>query len=98
MVFTYAGDLWLTQRAGGTARRLTAHPGEETFAKFSPDGRWIAFTADYDGNTDVYVIPVEGGEPKRLTYHPLPEQVLDWTPDSKRVLFRSAATNFTGAI
>ncbi|HKS40783.1 MAG TPA: PDZ domain-containing protein [Blastocatellia bacterium] len=95
VVFTYAGDLWLTERAGGTARRLTAHPGEETFAKFSPDGRWIAFTADYDGNTDVYVIPVEGGEPKRLTYHPLPEQVLDWTPDSKRVLFRSAATNFT---
>jgi tricorn protease len=94
-VFTYAGDLWIGSRSGGQARRLTSHPGEESFPKFSPDGKWIAFTGDYDGNTDVYVIPVEGGEPRRLTYHPMPEQVLDWTPDSGRVLFRSAATNFT---
>ncbi|HKP85666.1 MAG TPA: PDZ domain-containing protein, partial [Blastocatellia bacterium] len=95
VVFTYAGDLWIAERAGGAARRLTAHPGEETFAKFSPDGKWIAFTGDYDGNTDIYVIPVEGGEPRRLTYHPAPDLTLDWTPDSKRVLFRSTSTNFT---
>jgi tricorn protease len=95
VVFTYAGDLWVAARSGGQARRLTSHPGEESFPKFSPDGKWIAFTGDYDGNTDVYVIPVEGGEPRRLTYHPAPELVLDWTPDSRRVLFRSYATNFT---
>jgi tricorn protease len=95
VVFTYAGDLWLASRSGGQSRRLTSHVGEESFAKFSPDGKWIAFTGDYDGNTDVFVIPVEGGEPRRLTYHPTPEQVLDWTPDSSRILFRSYATNFT---
>lgn len=95
VVFTYAGDLWIAERAGGQSRRLTAHLGEETFAKFSPDGKWIAFTGNYDGNTDVYVIPVEGGEPRRLTYHPASDQVLDWTPQGNRVLFRSTSTNFT---
>ena len=95
VVFTYAGDLWLVQRAGGQARRLTAHPGNEIFAKFSPDGKWIAFTGDYDGNTDVYVIPSEGGEPRRLTYHPASDQVLEWTPDSQRILFRSGRTSFS---
>lgn len=59
VVFTYAGDLWLAERAGGQARRLTSHPGIESFAKFSPDGRWITFSADYDGNLDVYVMPAE---------------------------------------
>ncbi len=96
VAFTYAGDIWLTSRAGGETRRLTAHPGNETFPKFSPDGKWIAFTGDYDGNTDVYVMPAEGGEPKRLTYHPAPDQVLGWTPDSQRVLFRSTRTSFSG--
>ncbi|HYG82877.1 MAG TPA: DPP IV N-terminal domain-containing protein, partial [Pyrinomonadaceae bacterium] len=95
VVFTYAGDLWSSARAGGQARRLTSHPGVESFAKFSPDGRWLAFTSDYDGNTDVYVMPSEGGEPRRLTYHPAADQVLDWTPDSARVLFRSTRTSFT---
>jgi tricorn protease len=95
VVFTYAGDLWTASREGGQARRLTSHPGSEVFAKFSPDGKWIAFTADYDGNTDVYVMPSEGGEPQRLTYHPAPDQVLGWTPDSQRVLFRSTRTSFS---
>ncbi|HKF53991.1 MAG TPA: hypothetical protein VKJ45_01055, partial [Blastocatellia bacterium] len=72
IVFTYAGDLWSVSRSGGTARRLTSNPGSEDFPKYSPDGRWIAFTGDYDGNRDVYVIPAEGGEPRRLTYHPAP--------------------------
>ncbi|MBI3670404.1 MAG: PD40 domain-containing protein [Acidobacteria bacterium] len=90
MVFSYAGDLWVSPRAGGVARRLTAHPGDEIFAKFSPDGKWIAFTGEYDGNADVYVIPTEGGEPRRLTFHPGNDFVLGWTPDSKKILFRSA--------
>ena len=89
VVFVYAGDLWVSPRAGGLARRLTAHPGDELFPKFSPDGKWIAFTGEYDGNTDVYVIPSEGGEPRRLTFHPGDDFVLGWTPDSKKILFRS---------
>src|SRR5580700_6333657 len=88
VVFVYAGDLWLSPRAGGTARRLTTHPGEEVHPKFSPDGKWIAFTGDYDGNTDVYVMPSAGGEPRRLTYHPAADNVLGWTPDGKKILFR----------
>ncbi len=95
IVFSYAGDLWTVPRAGGTARRLTAHPGEELFPKFSPDGRWIAFTGEYDGNSDVYVIPASGGEPRRLTFHPAEDYVLGWTPDSRKVLFRSSRTSFS---
>ncbi|HKV39087.1 MAG TPA: PDZ domain-containing protein, partial [Blastocatellia bacterium] len=95
VVFTYAGDIWTAERSGGTARRLTSSPGEEEFAKFSPDGRWIAFTAEYDGNVDVYVMPSEGGEPRRLTYHPAANLVLGWTPDSKRILFRSSSASFS---
>jgi tricorn protease len=89
VVFVYAGDLWTTPRAGGTARRLTSHPGDEIHPKFSPDGKWIAFTGEYDGNSDVFVIPASGGEPRRLTFHPGNDRVLGWTPDSKRILFRS---------
>jgi len=89
IVFTYAGDLWIVPRAGGQARRLTAHPGDEIFPKFSPDGKQIAFTGDYDGNVDVYVMPSDGGEPRRLTYHPAADNVLGWTPDGKKILFRS---------
>ena len=89
IVFTYAGDLWIVARSGGQARRLTAHPGEEIFPKFSPDGKSIAFTGDYDGNVDVFVIPSAGGEPRRLTYHPAADNVLGWTPDGKKILFRS---------
>src|SRR5436853_6438972 len=69
IVFSYAGDLWTVPRAGGDARRITTGIGIETSPYFSPDGNWIAFTGEYDGNTDVYVVPASGGEPKRLTYH-----------------------------
>ncbi len=89
VVFAYAGDLWISPRSGGSARRLTSHPGDELFPKFSPDGKWIAFTGEYDGNQDVYVIPAEGGEPRRLTFHPSNDIVLGWTPDGKYILFRS---------
>ncbi len=89
VVFAYAGDLWITSREGGAARRLTSHVGDELYPKFSPDGKWIAFTGEYDGNPDVYVISAEGGEPKRLTSHPSNDIVLGWTPDGKDILFRS---------
>ncbi|HEX6203835.1 MAG TPA: S41 family peptidase [Thermoanaerobaculia bacterium] len=99
VVFTYAGDLWLAPTDGGMARRLTAHPGLELFARFSPDGRWIAFTGQYDGDEQVYVMPAEGGAPRQLTFYPaagpLPPRwgydhlVYGWTPDGENVLFRS---------
>ncbi len=89
VVFVYAGDLWKANAAGGAAVRLTSHPGVESYPRFSPDGRWIAFTASYDGNQDVYVIPTEGGEPKRLTYHGGRDIVQGWTPDGDSVVFVS---------
>ena len=89
VVFAYAGDLWIASRDGGAARRLTSHVGDELYPKFSPDGKWIAFTGEYDGNPDVYVIRTDGGEPKRLTFHPSNDMVLGWTPDGKNILFRS---------
>jgi len=89
VVFTAEGDLWLGSAAGGVARRITTHPGLETAPHFSPDGKLIAFSGEYDGNTDVYVMPTEGGEPKRLTWDPSGATVEGWTPDGKSVLFRS---------
>ncbi len=99
IAFVYAGDIWTVPAAGGTARRLTSHPGVELFPKFSPDGRWIAFSGEYSGTRQVFVIPVEGGEPRQLTYYndvgALPPRggwdnmVLGWTPDGKNVLFRA---------
>src|SRR4051794_17657634 len=63
IVFGYADDLWIVARSGGEARRLTAGPGVETDPFFSPDGRWVAFTGEYDGNQDVFVVPASGGVP-----------------------------------
>ncbi len=83
VVFTYASDLWLYEIGGGPARRLTSHPGLESNARFSPDGSQIAFSASYDGRTNVYVMPSEGGEPKRLTFEPYGDSVTGWTPDGK---------------
>src|SRR5690606_7952290 len=68
VVFTYAGDLYSVPSGGGVARKLTNHPGMEMFPRFSPDGKTIAFSAQYDGNTEVYTMPAEGGTPKRITY------------------------------
>ncbi|PYV96845.1 MAG: protease, partial [Acidobacteria bacterium] len=100
IAFMYGGDLWLAPSAGGVARRITSHPGRELFPKFSPDGKWLAFTGQYDGNFNVYVMPAEGGQPKQLTFYqgaaqPLSDrmgihnEVLTWFPDSKRILFLS---------
>src|SRR5207248_8715524 len=90
IVFSYAGDLWSVGREGGDAKRLTSSPGTETDPVFSPDGSQIAFTGEYDGNTDDYVMPAAGGSPKRLTYHPGADVAVGWTPDGKQVLFRSS--------
>ena len=89
VAFSYAGDIWIANRDGGEARRLTTGVGIETDPLFSPDGTQIAFTGEYDGNQDVYVVPVSGGVPRRLTYHPGPDEVVGWTPDGKQVVFRS---------
>lgn len=88
IVFVFGGSLWSVPREGGDARQLTTG-GHERLPVFSPDGRWIAFSGEYDGNTDVYVMPADGGEPRRLTWHPAADLVTAWTPDSKRILFRS---------
>ncbi|MCC6350468.1 MAG: PD40 domain-containing protein [Candidatus Eisenbacteria bacterium] len=89
IVFVYAGDLWTVARAGGTAQRLTTHEGVEAFPKFSPDGQTVAFTGEYDGNTDVFTVPTVGGEPLRLSYHPGADMVAEWYPDGKSILIRS---------
>lgn len=89
IAFVYAGDLWTVARAGGVAQRLTTHEGSELFPKFSPDGQSLAFTGEYDGNTDVFSVPAIGGEPKRLTWHPGADVVAEWYPDGKSILMRS---------
>lgn len=93
IAFAYANDLWSVPRSGGDARRLTAFPGQESDPQFSPDGRLIAFTAQYDGNTDVYVILATGGEPRRLTWHPGGDLARGWTSDGRRVVFASGRTS-----
>jgi tricorn protease len=106
IVFMYGGDLWLASSSGGDARRITSDPGRELFPKFSPDGKWIAFTGQYDGNFNVYVMPAQGGQPKQLTFYQgaaaqlsdrmgIHNEVVNWFPDSKRILFisRSDASN-----
>jgi len=96
VVFVYAGDLWTVPAAGGEARRLTSSVGFESNPKFSPDGQWIAFSGEYDGNNDVYVMPAAGGEPVRVTFHPGWDRVIDWEPDGRRVRFQSARGSHTG--
>jgi tricorn protease len=89
VAFAYANNIWVAERAGGNARRLTSFQGQASNPKFSPDGRSLAFSAEYAGNTDVYVVPTDGGEPTRLTWHPGADTVQGWTPDGARVLFAS---------
>ena len=105
VAFSYASDLWISPATGGTAVRLTAHPGMEVFAKFSPDGKWIAFTGQYDGDEQVYVMPASGGEPKQLTFYPAKgpltprwgydNQVMGWSNDGKSIVFRSQRDSYT---
>jgi tricorn protease len=105
VAFTYGGDIWTAPATGGTAIRLTAHPGMEVFAKFSPDGKWIAFTGQYDGDEQVYVIPSTGGVPKQLTFYPAKgpltprwgwdNQVYGWSKDGSRIFFKSLRDSWT---
>jgi len=106
IVFTYAGDLYTVPSTGGTARRLTSHDGFEMFARFSPDGKSLAFTGQYDGNTEVYLMPASGGVPQRLTYTATlgrddiadrmgPNNiVMTWSPDGRHIIFRSRMRSF----
>ena len=90
IAFAYANNLWIVERSGGKARRLTSFAGQTINPHFSPDGKWIAFSGEYAGNVDVYTVPSEGGEPKRLTWHPGRDEVQGWTPDGKSIVFASA--------
>jgi tricorn protease len=90
IAFAHANNIWIVERAGGRARRLTSFQGQTTNPHFSPDGKWIAFSGDYAGNTDVYVVPAEGGEPKRLTWHPGADTVQGWTHEGQAIVFASS--------
>ena len=96
VAFVYAGDLWSAKLDGSEIRRLTTSEGPVSNPAFSPDGRKLAFSAQYNGNTDVYVVGVEGGAPTRLTWHPGPDVVQGFTPDGRSVVFTSPRAVFTG--
>ena len=111
IVFSYAGDLYKVPATGGEVRRLTSHVGYEMFPRFSPDGKTIAFTGQYDGNTEVYTMPVTGGEPLRVTYTATNSRddlgdrmgpnniVMTWTPDGSRIVYRNRISDgFSGKL
>jgi tricorn protease len=89
VAFVYAGDIWVAPKNGGEAVRLSSPRGEEMLPKFSPDGKSIAFSANYDGNMDIYTVPTAGGVSTRLTFHGAADRVLGWYPDGKSILFAS---------
>jgi len=90
IVFSYAGDLWVVPKEGGTALKLSSPRGQELYPHFSPDGSRIAYSANYDGNTEVYVIPTKGGMPTRVTYHGMADRIINWYPDGNNLLFASS--------
>lgn len=94
IAFVYAGDIWLAPKAGGEAVRLSSPRGEESFPKFSPDGSLLAFSGNYDGNLDIYVVPATGGLPRRITHHGAPDRVVGWYPDGKHILFATTMTSY----
>lgn len=96
--FVYGDDLWRVSRDGGEAIRLTAGPGIKRGPHYSPDGNWIAFTGEYDGTLNVYVLPATGGTPRRLTFHGGPDTAVGWTPDGKNVLFSSPRETYASGI
>ena len=111
VAFSYAGDIYTVPITGGTARKLTSHKGYEAFARYSPDGQTIAFTGQYDGNTEVYVMPSQGGEPKRITFTATnprddwgdrmgPNNItMAWTPDGRGVIYRNRISDsFNGKL
>ena len=96
IAFLYAGDIWIANRDGSYPRRLTAQNGRKSYPMFSPDGKWIAFSGNYDGNMSIYAVPIEGGSPRRLTFHPDEDQMRGWTPDGTAILFSSTRESYTG--
>ncbi len=90
ITFTYGGDVWIVSKDGGTANKLTSAKGAEVLARFSPDGKQIAFSGNYNGNIDVYVMPSLGGVPMRITYHGMTDRLVDWYPDGNSLLFASS--------
>jgi len=95
IAFAYGQNIWVVERAGGAARRLSSFQGQASNPRFSPDGKWIAFSGEYAGNLDVYVVPAAGGEPRRLTWHPSPDVAQGWTHDGGSVLFASYRASWT---
>ena len=93
IAFVYAGDIWLVPKSGGVAERLSTPKGEEMFPRFSPDGKLIGYSASYDGNMDIYVIPAVGGLPTRVTHHPAPDRMLGWFPDGNSIFFATMMTS-----
>src|SRR5450755_5060672 len=89
VAFSYLGDLWIANENGSGVQRLTDNQARDVFPRFSPDGNWIAFSSNREGNYDVYVIPAAGGEPRQLTFNSANDDVVGWTPDGKKVLFAS---------
>lgn len=93
ITFVYGGDIWIVAKEGGTALQITHSPGEESYPKFSPDGKTIGYTANYSGNSDVFTIPVTGGVPTRVTYNSFADRMIDWHPNGNQILFASAREN-----
>ena len=88
VVFSYLGDLWVANEDGTGARRISDHTARDIYPRFSPDGKWIAFTSNRYGNNDVFIIPVEGGAAKQLTFHSGNDEVVGWSRDGKSVVVR----------
>jgi len=93
ITFVYGGDIWVMPKGGGTAIQVTHSFGEESWPRFSPDGKFIAYTANYNGNADVYVMPAGGGVPTRVTYQSFSDRMVDWHPDGEHLLFASSREN-----
>ncbi len=90
VAFSYLGDIWTANENGAGVERLTVHRARDVYPRFSPDGRWIAFSSNRQGNYDVFAIPSQGGRPRQLTFHTGNDTVAGWTPDSKKVVFQAA--------
>jgi tricorn protease len=90
IAFSYLGDIWVANEDGSNVQRITVHKARDVYPRFSPDGKWIAFSSNRYGNYDVFIVPAEGGAAKQLTFHSANDTVVGWTPDSKRVLFQSS--------
>ena len=93
VAFSYLGDLWVAGENGSGAQRLTDNQARDVFPRFSPDGNWIAFSSNREGNYDVYVVAATGGKPRQLTFHSADDNVVNWSPDGKKILFTSARGN-----